>query len=337
MPSTESTFDVGTLKNGSWRCACNRSPVWRTVAKEGPTKGERFLRCAPPRGKWDTQCSFYLWEAHKEDAEATMRQQNAPVVTIPGLTPTAPRTPSPPARRQSSSTLTSTTGTLTPGPSPTPSATSTLPKLASAASTASSLSCFGTQTSTQSSTLFGSQPFGQNNKLFSTLSNPPSSSSFGSQAPQPAEPFKAPSIIPSGTLFSSQATAKPSPLFGTQPSAQPSGLFGPQPGAPSTTSLAPQPKVQHSAEARPRNLGPPTPEKTPHKPSMALEEDSSEVLNQIISRLGADGVPLRPSTEEYLGHILREEIAIYEAKLRAKDVTIARLMQQIDRLSVKGY
>ena len=73
-------------------------------------------------------------------------------------------------------------------------------------------------------------------------------------------------------------------------------------------------------------------------PVAADDEDDQDnegtLLSQIVARLGTDGFQLRPSTKEYLGHILREEAAIYEAKLRTRDVTIARLSSKLDRLTV---
>ncbi|KAH9203120.1 hypothetical protein DL95DRAFT_419304, partial [Leptodontidium sp. 2 PMI_412] len=64
------------------------------------------------------------------------------------------------------------------------------------------------------------------------------------------------------------------------------------------------------------------------------EDDEGTLLSQIVARLGTDGFQLKLSTKEYLGHILREEIAIYEAKLRTRDVTIARLSGKLDQLTV---
>jgi hypothetical protein len=64
------------------------------------------------------------------------------------------------------------------------------------------------------------------------------------------------------------------------------------------------------------------------------EDDEGTILSQIVARLSTDGFWLKPSTKEYLGHILREEIAIYEAKLRTRDVTIARLSSKLDHLTV---
>jgi hypothetical protein len=65
------------------------------------------------------------------------------------------------------------------------------------------------------------------------------------------------------------------------------------------------------------------------------EDDEGTLVSQIVARLGTDGFQLKPSTKEYLGHILREEIAIYKAKLRTRDVTIARLSSKLDQLTVK--
>jgi hypothetical protein len=64
------------------------------------------------------------------------------------------------------------------------------------------------------------------------------------------------------------------------------------------------------------------------------EDDEDTLLSQIVARLGTDGFQLKPSTKEYLGHILREENAIYEAKLRTRKITITRLSSKLDRLTV---
>jgi hypothetical protein len=73
-------------------------------------------------------------------------------------------------------------------------------------------------------------------------------------------------------------------------------------------------------------------------PVAADDEDDQDnegtPLSQIVARLGIDGFQLKPSTKEYLGHVLREGIAIYEAKLRTRDVTIARLSSKLDQLTV---
>ncbi|KAL2129112.1 hypothetical protein VTI74DRAFT_8202 [Chaetomium olivicolor] len=66
------------------------------------------------------------------------------------------------------------------------------------------------------------------------------------------------------------------------------------------------------------------------------EDDKGSLLPQIIACFKADGVKIKPSTKEYLGHLLRQESAIYEAKLRSSEFTIARLRKQLDRLTVKG-
>jgi len=43
MPQT-STFLIGSYRNGTWACACDRPPAWYAVNKEGPTKGQRCKR-----------------------------------------------------------------------------------------------------------------------------------------------------------------------------------------------------------------------------------------------------------------------------------------------------
>ncbi|KAI9788015.1 MAG: hypothetical protein M1816_007319 [Peltula sp. TS41687] len=65
------------------------------------------------------------------------------------------------------------------------------------------------------------------------------------------------------------------------------------------------------------------------------EEDDGTLLSQILTHRDTDGLLLKPSTSESLGHILREEIAVYETKLRTRDDTIARLSSKLDRMTVK--
>ncbi|KAK4124813.1 hypothetical protein N657DRAFT_643570 [Parathielavia appendiculata] len=64
--------------------------------------------------------------------------------------------------------------------------------------------------------------------------------------------------------------------------------------------------------------------------------NNSTLLPQIITRLRSDGVLLKPSTREYLGHLLREQSAIDVAKLQTRNDTIARLCKELDRLTVKA-
>ena len=64
------------------------------------------------------------------------------------------------------------------------------------------------------------------------------------------------------------------------------------------------------------------------------DEDEGTLLSQIVARLSIDGFHPKPSTKEYLSQILREQIAINEAKVRTRDVTIARLSSKLDRLTV---
>lgn len=207
MPFTRSTFENGSYKDGNWFCACDRRAIWRAVSKEGPTKGERFLRCNPSGS--EPQCSFFLWEVHEASARNMLTQRASPRPTTP----------------PSTSTSTLDTALYLPTPS-TVSSASTLPT---------------------------------RDRRLPTLDDSP--------------------------------TRRRGKDVVTSPAAA---------------------DDEEDDE----------------------EDDEGTLLSQIVARLGTDGFQLKPSTKEYLGHILREEIAIYEAKLRTRDVTIARLSSKLDQLTV---
>lgn len=63
------------------------------------------------------------------------------------------------------------------------------------------------------------------------------------------------------------------------------------------------------------------------------DDEGSNLLQRIVALLSAGSFRLRPSTREHPSHLIREEIAIYEAKLQARGETIARLSRQLDQLS----
>ncbi|GAB1311784.1 hypothetical protein MFIFM68171_01994 [Madurella fahalii] len=67
---------------------------------------------------------------------------------------------------------------------------------------------------------------------------------------------------------------------------------------------------------------------------LSIPDDTPTLLSQIITVFKADGVQLKPSTKEYLGHLLGQQSAIYQAQLQTRDCTIARLRKQLDRLTV---
>ena len=133
-----------------------------------------------------------------------------------------------------------------------------------------------------------------------------------------------------------------------QPTTPPSTSTSTSTSSPGTALYLPTPRTASPADTLPtcdRRL--PTPDDSPtrHRGKGAVtspvaaddkEDDENEgtLLSQIVARLSIDGFHPKPSTKEYLGQILREQIAINEAKVRTRDVTIARLSSKLDQLTV---
>ncbi|KEY68841.1 hypothetical protein S7711_10762 [Stachybotrys chartarum IBT 7711] len=151
----------------------------------------------------------------------------------------------------------------------------------------------------------------------------------------------------SGITANATGTVSARPLFyfssstsTTQPEHQFSNPFSTNEPEQTTTRIVTETSLQSL-----RHLGLNTPESTPVKQGKQVvkvdedesEEDESGILFQITDRLSTDGVRLKPSTEAYLGYLLREKTAIYEAKLLAREVTIEKLMKKMDRMSLKEF
>ncbi|GAB1311932.1 hypothetical protein MFIFM68171_02142 [Madurella fahalii] len=234
MPLHRSTFENGSLRDGKWFCACDNPALWYDVKKEGPTQGQRFLRCCPTDSR--PQCSFFLWEVHEASARERLNERSSLRATTPTSTSTL-----------NNALYLPTPGTADPG--------STLPTRA---------------------------------RGIPRPDDTPTRSRGKAAVVPPVEADGGDEDDGDDTLTRSQGKA----------------------------AVVPQVEADSSDEDD--------------------RDDNGTLLPQIITCLKSDGVQLKPSTKEYLGHLVRQQGAIYEVKLQNSDYTIARLRKRLDRLTVKA-